>query len=90
MIALADEYRVELPQRPQSWYRRRERQRPVRDTIDRVRFDHLRRRLFRSFFEPSLLWIEDLGEREAEAALLWDATAPLAQMMLERLRGESS
>jgi hypothetical protein len=56
----------------------------------RARFDHLRRRLFRWFFEPSLVQIEDLGEREAEAALLWDATAPLAEMMLERLRGGSS
>jgi hypothetical protein len=90
MIALAVEYDVELPQRPESWYRRQERQRPVRDAINRARFDHLRRRLFRWFFEPSLLRIEDPDEREAEARLLWDATAPLAQIMLERLRGESS
>ena len=90
MVSLAVEYDVELPKRPQSWYRRRERQRPVRDAIDRARFDHLRRRLFRWFFEPSLLRIENPDERESEAALLWDVTAPLAQMMLERLRGESS
>ena len=90
MISLAVEYDVELPKRPESWYRGRERQRPVRDAINRARFDHLRRRLFRYFFEPSLLRIEDPDEREAEAKLLWDVTAPLAQMMLERLRGESS
>jgi uncharacterized NAD(P)/FAD-binding protein YdhS len=90
MIALSLEYSVELPKRPDSWYRWQERQRPVRDAINRARFDHLRRRLFRWFFEPSLVQIEDLGEREAEAALLWDATAPLAEMMLERLRGGSS
>ena len=76
MISLAVEYDVELPKRPQSWYRRQERQRPVRDAINRARFDHLRRRLFRWFFEPSLLRIENPDEREAEAALLWDATAP--------------
>jgi hypothetical protein len=90
MIALSLEYSVELPKCPDSWYRKQERQRPVRDAINRARFDHLRRRLFRWFFEPSLVRIESPDEREAEAALLWDATAPLAEMMLERLRGESS
>jgi DNA primase len=90
MISLAVEYDVELPKRPESWYRRQERQRPVRDAINRARFDHLRRRLFRWFFEPSLLRIENPDEREAEAKLLWDVTEPLAQMMLKRLRGESS
>jgi DNA primase len=90
MIALSLEYGVELPRRPESWHRKQERQRPVRDAINRARFDHLRRRLFRWFFEPSLVQIENVDEREAEAALLWDATAPLAEMMLERLRGGSS
>jgi hypothetical protein len=90
MIALSLKYGVELPKRSEAWYRRQERQRPVRDAINRTRFDHLRRRLFRWFFEPSLVRIEDQDEREAEAALLWDATAPLAEMMLERLRGGSS
>jgi hypothetical protein len=90
MIALSLEYGVELPRRPESWHRKQKRQRSVRDAINRARFDHLRRRLFRWFFEPSLVQIEDTSEREAEAALLWDATAPLAEMMLERLRGGSS
>jgi CHC2 zinc finger len=87
---LLHEFGHEIPQRPASWFRKQERQRPVRDAINRARFDHLRRRLFRYFFESSLLRIEDPGEREAEAAVLWDVTGPLAQMVLERLRGESS
>src|SRR5919112_517972 len=41
MVSLAVEYDVELPKRPQSWYRRRARQKPVRDAIDRARLDHL-------------------------------------------------
>jgi DNA primase len=90
MIALSLEYGVELPKRPESWYRRQERQRPVRDAINQAKFDHLRRRLFRRFFEPSLLRIEDPAEREAEAALLWDVTAPLGEMMVERLSERSS
>jgi DNA primase len=85
MISLAAEYSIELPKRSQSWYRRQERQRPIRDAINRARFDHLRRRLFRYFFESSLLRIEDPAERKAEAVILWEATQPLAQMMIERL-----
>ena len=80
----------EIPRRPDSWYRKQKRQQSVRDAIDRAKFDHLRRRLFRWFFEPSLLRIENPDEREAEAALLWDATEPLAELTLERLSGESS
>ena len=87
---LLHEFGHPIPERPASWHRKQERQRPVRNAINRARFDHLRRRLFRWFFEPSLVRIENPSEREAEAALLWDATAPLAEMMLERLRGGSS
>jgi DNA primase len=90
MIALSLEYGVELPKRPESWYRKQERQKPVRDAINQAKFDHLRRRLFRRFFEPSLLRIEDSAEREAEAVLLWDATTPLAEMMVERVSECSS
>ena len=90
MIARSLEYGVELPGRPESWHRKQERQSPVRDAINQARFDHLRRRLFRWFFEPSLVRIENPGEREAEAALLWDVTESLAEMMLERLRGGGS
>ena len=84
------EFGYEIPPRPASWYAKQERQRPVRDAISQARFDHLRRRLFRWFFEPSLVRIENPGEREAEAALLWDVTESLAEMMLERLRGGGS
>lgn len=74
----------ELPERPPSWFRRQERQRPVRNALDRARFEHLRRRLFRRFFVPLLVVIEDEGEREEEAAILWDATDHLARMVNER------
>ena len=37
-------------------------QRPVRDAIDQVRFEQLRRRVFRRFFGPSLLRIADTEE----------------------------
>ena len=75
----------EIPPRPASWYAKQERQQPVRDAIDRARFEHLQRRLFRWFFEPSLLRIEDPEERKAEAVILWEATEPLAEMALGRM-----
>lgn len=75
----------EVPPRPSAWFRKFERQKPVRDAIGRARFDHLRRRLFRTFFAPSLNRIEDLEEREAEARILWEAAGLLTRMMVERL-----
>lgn len=77
----------EIPQRPPSWFARQKRQRPVRDALDQIRFDHLRRRLFRWWCTPSLMRIEDAEERRAEAEILWDATGLLARLMVERRRG---
>ena len=74
------EFGHELKQRPQSWFRKQERQRPLRDAIGRARFDLLRRRLYRACFEPTVLAIEDKAEREEVERLLWDATEPLARM----------
>jgi hypothetical protein len=82
---LLHEFGHEIPPRPASWYRRQERQKPIRDAIAQATFNHLRRRLFRGLFTPSLVRIEDLDERKAEALAFWEATEPLARMMLERL-----
>jgi hypothetical protein len=83
--ALLHEFGHEIPQRPPSWYAKQTRQKPVRDAIDRARFEHLRRRLFRALFKPSMLAIEDEEEREAEYRILWEATEPLAEMLLRDL-----
>jgi hypothetical protein len=53
-----------------------------------VRFEHLRRRLFRRFFALSLLRISDIEEREAEGAILWKETELLARLIVAQLRGE--
>jgi len=70
MIALAIEYDVELPQRLPSWYRRQERQRPVRDALEEVKLRHVQRRLYR-IFVPAIERIEDETERNAEKAQTW-------------------
>jgi DNA primase len=86
MMILSTGHDVERPGRSESWYRRQERQKPVRDAIHAARFDHLRRRLFRRFFKDSVLAIEDEEEREAEYRILWEATEPLAEMLIRDLQ----
>ena len=78
------EFGHELPQRPQSWFRKQERQKPVRDFKAQARFEHQKRRIFRVFFAPLLVLIEDEAEREEATAALWEATDYLARMMRER------
>jgi hypothetical protein len=80
----------EISPRPASWFRKQERQKPIREAISRARFEHLRRRLFRGLFAPSLMRIKDPDERKADALIFWEATEPLARMMVERLREVSS
>jgi hypothetical protein len=75
-----------IPPRSPGWFARQQRQRPVRDAIDRVRFEHLRRRVFRRFFAPSLVRIADAEEREAEATIIWRATEHIARLLHERVR----
>ena len=70
MVALAVEYDVELPQRPPSWYRRQERQKPVRDALEEVKVHHVQRRLYR-IFASAIERIEDETERKAEKAQTW-------------------
>jgi hypothetical protein len=82
---LLHEFGHPIPERPKSWYRKQERQKPIRDAIAQAKFDHLRRRLLRGLFAPSLVRIEDPDERKAEAVIFWEATEPLARMMIERL-----
>jgi hypothetical protein len=83
------EFRYPIPPRPASWHGKNERQQPIRDAIDRARFEHLRRRLFRTFFRASVAAIEDDEEREQEYRVLWDASEPLALMMLDEVKARA-
>lgn len=72
----------ELPQRPPSWFRRQERQKPVRDGIEAVKIHAARRRLYRRFFEPLVLATEDEEDRQHDAQLFWEATERLAEHLV--------
>jgi len=87
---LLHEFGHPIPERPASWYRKQERQKPIRDAIAQAKFAHLRRRLFRGLFLPSLVRSEDQDERKEGAVIFWEATEPLAEMMVEHLAEASS
>jgi DNA primase len=70
MVSLAVEYGVELPRRPQRWFARQERQKPVREALEEVKIRHVQRRLYR-LFAPVIERIEDQTERKAEKAQTW-------------------
>jgi hypothetical protein len=90
MISLAVEYNVELLKRPESWFRRLERQRPVRDGIEAAKIHAARRRLYRRFFEPVVLATTDADDRAHDAQLFWETTAPLAEHLVGHLMGTRS
>jgi hypothetical protein len=86
-MAAADllrEFGHETPPRPASWYRKNSRQAPVRDAIEQVRIEHLRRRLFRWIFAPMIERIEDEAERAEEAERIWEESEKLAWLLWHR------
>ena len=83
MISLAVDYCVELPSRSDAWFRRQERQQPVRGAIDQIRLNSLQRRLYRWLFLPMVERIEDPDERREEGERLWVETAELARLVFE-------
>ena len=82
---LLHEFGHEIPQRPPAWYRRQERQKPVRDAMEQVKIRSAQRRLMR-ILEPLVSPIEDDDERRQEALKIWDEAGDLARMMV---RGSS-
>jgi DNA primase len=87
MIALSVEYGLELPKRPDSWYRKQERQKPIRAGIEAAKIHAGRRRLYRRFFEPLVLATEDEEVRAHDAQLFWELTEPLAERLVATMMG---
>jgi DNA primase len=87
MMTLASRYNVKLPERPTSWFERQARQRPVRDALEEMRVERVRRRLMRWMVAPEIAGIPDPDERAEEAALAWDGLLPVAQMIVTRREG---
>lgn len=86
LVMLAQRHDVRLPGRPDGWHGRLDRQRPVRDGINRARFVLVRKRLFRRYFAPLVEGVEDPEERAQDEQALWEATEPLARHLLATMR----
>jgi DNA primase len=82
---LLHEFGHPIPERPESWHRRQERQKPVRDGIDAAKILVVRQRLYSRFFEPIVLATEDAEDRAHNAQLFWEATAPLARHLVSSM-----
>ncbi len=75
-----------LPKRPDAWFRRQERQRPVRDEMHRLGVRILRRRLYR-VLEPMVLAVEDDALRDDISREVWDALGRQAEDLYARRMG---
>ena len=74
-----------IPERPASWFRKQERQKPIRDGIEEAIIYVARRRLYKRFFEPIVLASTNEEDRAHDAQLLWELTAPLAEALVDAM-----
>jgi hypothetical protein len=80
---LLTEFGHEVPQRPPAWFRKQERQKPIRDALEQVKLRSARRRLMRSF-GPLVASIKDPEERCKEAQRIWQDLEEVARLVVER------
>jgi len=76
------EFGHEIPSRPPAWFRKQERQKKARDALEEVKVRSARRRLMRTFL-PLLASIEDEGERQREAQLVWQDLEGPARLLVK-------
>ncbi len=78
---LLHEFGHEIPTRPPAWHRKQERQKPVRDAVERAKIRAAQRRLYRWIFGPPAERLEDLDERAEEMRRAWDDAGRVAQLV---------
>lgn len=69
---LAQRYGIKLPDRPDSWYAKQDRQARLRERIEAERKEIKRRRLFKYLVLPELEHIEPEADRRRETIRAWD------------------
>ena len=77
------EFGHEVPQRTPAWFRKQERQKPVRDALKQVKIRSARRRLMRAF-GPLVASIKDPEERREEARRIWHDLDEVARLVVEQ------
>ena len=68
---LGHTYCLELPERPESWYRKQSRQACLRERLELERLEIKRRRVFRYFILPELEKVAE-PERAEETQITWE------------------
>jgi hypothetical protein len=84
-MAAADllyEFGHAIPEKPKSWYRKQDRQAPIRAEIEAAIIHVARRRLYKRFFEPLVLASTNEDDRAHDAQLLWELTLPIAENLV--------
>lgn len=69
---LGHTYGLDLPERPESWYRKQDRQARLREKLEAERREVFRRRLFRYVMLPVLETISEERERKRETDVAWE------------------
>ncbi len=85
---LLREFGHEIPQRPPAWFRKQERQAPVRRALEGAARRRCQRRIYRWLFAPIVARLEDEAERLEEARAAWDDAGQMAGMLVARVRRE--
>jgi len=82
------EFGHEVPQRPPAWFRKQERQAPVRRALEDAARRRCQRRIYRWLFAPIVARLEDEAERLEEARASWEDAGQIAAMMVAHARQE--
>jgi DNA primase len=82
---LLHEFGHPIPERPESWYRKQARQKPIRNGIEAAIIYVARRRLYRRYFEPIVLASTDEEDRAHDEQLFWERTLPLAEDLVANM-----
>src|SRR5215204_721131 len=82
------EFGHEVPQRPPAWFRKQERQAPVRRALEYAARGRCQRRIYRWLFAPIVARLEDEAERLEEARATWEDAGQIAAMIVAHARQE--
>src|ERR687890_2640609 len=80
------EFGHEVPRRPPAWFRKQERQAPVRSALEGAARRRCQRRIYRWLFAPIVARIEDEAERLEEAQAAWEDAGQIAGMLVAHAR----